>query len=258
MLPGARSSACSILRKAGPMLRSGKPGRARGPAPSPTMEERARFSEVRASGGATAQLHYGARRGTCAGWYRTWPSPGGQGHHTDMKTRTRLAVFLMLLAAAGCATSRANRAGKASPPAPLDPGAGQLRRRRHGDRNPGTYDRQRSPAGQTFHGDHAYVFYQVPVNARQAAARDVARRSGSSRRPGRPRRTGARASKHLPAPPLPGLPARPAAPRRRGPQHACATTITPTPDEQLWFNSSASASGPTSSPACSSRATRRR
>ncbi|MDZ7363602.1 MAG: alpha/beta fold hydrolase [candidate division KSB1 bacterium] len=34
--------------------------------------------------------------------------------------------------------------------------------------NPGTYDHiNRSPAGQTLHGDHAYVFYQVPVRARK-------------------------------------------------------------------------------------------
>lgn len=34
--------------------------------------------------------------------------------------------------------------------------------------NPGTHDAiNRSPAGQTFHGDHAYVFYQVPVRARR-------------------------------------------------------------------------------------------
>ena len=34
--------------------------------------------------------------------------------------------------------------------------------------NSGTYDAtNRSPAGQTFHGDHAYVFYQVPVRARR-------------------------------------------------------------------------------------------
>ena len=34
---------------------------------------------------------------------------------------------------------------------------------------PGTYDsmKQQAPDGQTFHGDHAYVFYQVPVNARK-------------------------------------------------------------------------------------------
>jgi hypothetical protein len=34
--------------------------------------------------------------------------------------------------------------------------------------NPGTFDPYRpTPEGQTFRGDHAYVFYQVPVNARK-------------------------------------------------------------------------------------------
>ena len=34
--------------------------------------------------------------------------------------------------------------------------------------NPGTFDSVKmSPEGQTFHGDHAYAFYQIPVNARK-------------------------------------------------------------------------------------------
>jgi hypothetical protein len=34
--------------------------------------------------------------------------------------------------------------------------------------NPGTYDPvKQGPEGQTFHGDHAYVFYQIPANARK-------------------------------------------------------------------------------------------
>ncbi len=34
--------------------------------------------------------------------------------------------------------------------------------------NPGTFDPiLRTPEGQTFHGDHAYVFYQVPVKAKK-------------------------------------------------------------------------------------------
>ena len=34
--------------------------------------------------------------------------------------------------------------------------------------NPGTFDAiERTPEGQTFHGDHAYIFYQIPVNARK-------------------------------------------------------------------------------------------
>ena len=34
--------------------------------------------------------------------------------------------------------------------------------------NPGTFDPYKpTPAGQTFRGDHAYVFYQIPVKARK-------------------------------------------------------------------------------------------
>ena len=34
--------------------------------------------------------------------------------------------------------------------------------------NPGTFDAiKRTPKGQTFHGDHAYIFYQIPVDARK-------------------------------------------------------------------------------------------
>jgi len=34
--------------------------------------------------------------------------------------------------------------------------------------NPGTFDAiERTPDGQTFHGDHAYVFYQIPKDARK-------------------------------------------------------------------------------------------
>jgi len=34
--------------------------------------------------------------------------------------------------------------------------------------NPGTFNPHNpTPAGQTFHGDHAYIFYQIPVNARK-------------------------------------------------------------------------------------------
>lgn len=34
--------------------------------------------------------------------------------------------------------------------------------------NPGTFDEiKRTPEGQTFHGDHAYIFYQIPVKARK-------------------------------------------------------------------------------------------
>jgi hypothetical protein len=92
----------------------------------------------------------------------------GNRTHTDMKTRTRLAAFLVLLAAAGCATPRANGAGKPSPPAPLViQEQGSFAVGGSVITNPGRYDAiKRSPAGQTIHGDHAYVFYQLPAHPR--------------------------------------------------------------------------------------------
>src|SRR6266536_815069 len=34
--------------------------------------------------------------------------------------------------------------------------------------NPGTFNpKQPTPDGQTLHGDHAYVFYQIPANQRK-------------------------------------------------------------------------------------------
>ena len=41
--------------------------------------------------------------------------------------------------------------------------------------NPGKFDPYRpSPDGQTLHGDHAYVFYQIPAKAPSASSGDVA------------------------------------------------------------------------------------
>jgi hypothetical protein len=62
-------------------------------------------------------------------------------------------------------------------------------------KNAGTFDPYKpSPAGQTFHGDHAYVSYQIPVNPRKlpwssGTAQD------NSRRHGKPRRTGVKVSR---------------------------------------------------------------
>jgi hypothetical protein len=101
----------------------------------------------------------------------------------------------------------------------------------------GTYDpmKQQAQDGQTFHGDHAYVFYQVPVNARklplvlwhgagqfsktlettpdgrEGFQNIFLRRGFAVYTVDQPRRGGA------------GRSTRPA-------------TITPTPDEQTWFN----------------------
>jgi hypothetical protein len=45
-------------------------------------------------------------------------------------------------------------------------------------KNPGTFNpKQPTPEGQTLHGDHAYVFYQVPVNPRKLSLVFLQRKS---------------------------------------------------------------------------------
>lgn len=103
-------------------------------------------------------------------------------------------------------------------------------------KNPGTFDAiKRTPEGQTFHGDHAYVFYQIPVDARkyplvmwhgigqfsktwettpdgrEGYQNIFLRRGFSTYIMDQPRR--GRASKSM-----------------------AEATIAPTPDEQFWFN----------------------
>ncbi len=75
-----------------------------------------------------------------------------------------LALALVCVSLSGCAT--ADRSGKLGPIVVQEQGSfavgGSVISR------PGTYDFiNRSPAGQTLHGDHAYVFYQVPAGARR-------------------------------------------------------------------------------------------
>jgi alpha/beta hydrolase family protein len=102
--------------------------------------------------------------------------------------------------------------------------------------NPGTFDHYKpTAAGQTFRGDHAYVFYQIPMNARKlplvlwhgAAQFSKTWETTPDGREGyqniflrrrfavyvidQPRRGNAGRS-------------------------AVATTVTPTPDEQMWFD----------------------
>jgi hypothetical protein len=85
-----------------------------------------------------------------------------------MRTCTSVATFLSVLAAAGCATSGANRARNDVPPAPIViQQQGSFSVGGSVVTNPGAYDAiNRSPSGQTIHGDHAYVFYQVPARPR--------------------------------------------------------------------------------------------
>ena len=82
-------------------------------------------------------------------------------------TQIRTGAIAALLAAAICAGC--------SRPSGDDP-AGALTIQEQGSfavggnviTNPGTFDAiKQGPDGQTFHGDHAYVFYQIPANARK-------------------------------------------------------------------------------------------
>ncbi|MCB9048731.1 MAG: alpha/beta fold hydrolase [Lewinellaceae bacterium] len=68
-------------------------------------------------------------------------------------------VFLTILS--GCAVNRANRAIVLQDQGSFAVGGSVIS-------NPGTFDPiRRTPEGQTFHGDHAYVFYQIPENPRK-------------------------------------------------------------------------------------------
>lgn len=80
----------------------------------------------------------------------------------------------VLVAVAGCAAPVSGRSGSA--PAPLmirEQGSfavGGTVVNAPGTFDPiaqGAYTPTPDPKGQTLHGDHAYVFYQVPVDARQ-------------------------------------------------------------------------------------------
>ena len=100
--------------------------------------------------------------------------------------------------------------------------------------NPGTFDPYKpTPDGQTFSGDHAYVFYQVPVKPRKYPLILWLALASSPRR-GKRHRTDGRGIRYFSAPPLQRLCHRSTSARRRGPRHGGAT-IKPVPDEQNWF-----------------------
>ena len=86
-----------------------------------------------------------------------------------MNTKHRKWFIALILAPVGFLASSCAIAGVSGKPAPLviqEQGSfavgGTVLT------NPGTFDPVKmSHEGQTFHGDHAYVFYQIPVNARK-------------------------------------------------------------------------------------------
>ena len=93
-----------------------------------------------------------------------------------------------------------------------------------------------TPDGQTLHGDHAYVFYQVPVNARKPPARPLAWRGAVledvGNHPGRARGVPQTSSLRRRFPRLPDLISR-AVGARDGAREAAP--LTPSADDQARF-----------------------
>lgn len=102
--------------------------------------------------------------------------------------------------------------------------------------NPGTFDAiTRTPEGQTFHGDHAYVFYQIPVKARRYPlvmwhGFGQFSKTWESTPDGREGFQNIFLRRHFPVYLIDQ-------PRRGNAGRSMAeASITPTPDEQFWFN----------------------
>lgn len=86
-----------------------------------------------------------------------------------MKTKIgKLIVALMLILVSMSASSWAMAGGKDKPAPLVIQEQGSFAAGGTVVTNPGKFDPiKMSPDGQTFHGDHAYVSYQIPVNARK-------------------------------------------------------------------------------------------
>ncbi|MCB0582150.1 MAG: alpha/beta fold hydrolase [Phaeodactylibacter sp.] len=142
---------------------------------------------------------------------------------------SKILPILFLIVLSGCAVKRANRAMVIQDQGSFAVGGSVIA-------NPGTFDPiKRTPEGQTFHGDHAYVFYQIPEkgrelplvfwhgfgqfsktwettpDGREGFQNIFLRRGFSVYLLDQPR-------------------------RGRASRSTVEATITPTPDEQLWFN----------------------
>lgn len=77
-------------------------------------------------------------------------------------------VALWMIAAAALGFTSAQAAGNGKPQPLTIQEQGSFAVGGKVIQNPGTFNpKQPTPAGQTLHGDHAYVFYQIPVNRRK-------------------------------------------------------------------------------------------
>jgi alkylhydroperoxidase/carboxymuconolactone decarboxylase family protein YurZ len=102
--------------------------------------------------------------------------------------------------------------------------------------NSGTFDPYKpTPEGQTFHGDHAYVFYQVPVNARKLPL-VLWHGFGQFSKTWETTPDGREGYQNIFLRRGFGVYVIDQPRRGNAGRSTVQTTITPTPDEQVWFN----------------------
>lgn len=103
--------------------------------------------------------------------------------------------------------------------------------------NPGTFDPSKplNPDGQTFHGDHAYAFYQVPPNARKFPL-VLWHGAGQFSKTWETTPDGREGYQNIFLRRGFGVYVIDQPRRGRAGRSTQPITITPTPDEQLWFN----------------------
>ncbi|MBP1748487.1 MAG: hypothetical protein H6Q52_1026 [Deltaproteobacteria bacterium] len=86
----------------------------------------------------------------------------------DLSKHRKLPGVLVLISAAILVSASVLAGGNDKPPPLIIKEQGSFAVGGTVTRNSGTFDPYKpTPEGQTFHGDHAYVFYQIPANARK-------------------------------------------------------------------------------------------
>jgi hypothetical protein len=102
--------------------------------------------------------------------------------------------------------------------------------------NPGTFDPYKpTPDGQTYHGDHAYAFYQIPVNARRLPL-VLWHGAGQFSKTWESTADGREGYQNIFLRRGFGVYVIDQPRRGNAGRSTVATTITPTPDEQVWFD----------------------
>jgi Alpha/beta hydrolase family len=150
------------------------------------------------------------------------------------KHRSISAAFLLAAAVIASASAVAQEGGKPTPLIIQEQGSFAV-----GGTvitNPGTFDPSKpTPDGQTLHGDHAYVFYQVPANARKLPL-VLWHGAGQFSKTWETTPDGREGYQNIFLRRGFGVYVIDQPRRGRAGRSTLPITITPTPDEQAWFN----------------------